>query len=162
MRYLYTSVLLAFLIPEAGSSAAEALLTSEGPPLVISSWSEVELMSALGVKLRTRQITEREAHRTVDVYTRLVSPSLRRIRVDDADLRQAVILLDGWRITACWRRPPSRHRGRASGNNLHLRSGYGKSWRDSRHRRALTKDHIGTANAIVAMSTRRMAWEKQA
>lgn len=97
MRYVDTSVLLAFLVPEAGSDAAEALMTSDGDPLVISSWSEVELVSALGVKLRTKQITAREAHKAIDAYTRLVSPSLRKIRVDDADLRHAVILLDGWR-----------------------------------------------------------------
>jgi predicted nucleic acid-binding protein len=66
MRYLDTSVLLAFLIPEAGSSEAEALMTSAGNPLVISTWSEVELMSALGVKLRTGQMTEREAHSVID------------------------------------------------------------------------------------------------
>ena len=35
MRYLDTSVLLAFLLPEAGSRAA---------------WTEIELMSALGIK----------------------------------------------------------------------------------------------------------------
>jgi hypothetical protein len=54
-------------------------------------------VSALGVKLRTRQITEREAHSAIDAYTRLVSPSLRRIKVDDEDHRKAVILLEGWR-----------------------------------------------------------------
>jgi uncharacterized protein len=97
MRYLDTSVLLAFLVPEAGSSAAEALMMSDGDPLVVSSWSEVELVSALGVKLRTRQITERDAHCAVDAYLQLVSPSLRRIRVEDADHRKAMILLDGWR-----------------------------------------------------------------
>jgi predicted nucleic acid-binding protein len=37
MRYLDTSVLLAFLIPEAGNNAAEAFMTSDGDPLVISS-----------------------------------------------------------------------------------------------------------------------------
>jgi predicted nucleic acid-binding protein len=97
MRYLDTSVLLAFLLPEAGSIAAEALMMSDGDPLVVSSWSEVELVSALGVKLRTRQITEREAHSAIDAYTQLVSPSLRRIRVDDADHRKAAVMLDGWR-----------------------------------------------------------------
>ncbi|MES2758851.1 MAG: type II toxin-antitoxin system VapC family toxin [Pseudomonadota bacterium] len=97
MRYLDTSVLLAFLLPEAGSSTAEALMMSDGDPLVVSSWSEVELVSALGVKLRTKQITEREGQRAIDAYAQLVSPSLRRIRVDDADHRKAVILLDGWR-----------------------------------------------------------------
>ena len=97
MRYLDTSVLLAFLVPEAGSDAAEALMTSDGDPLAVSSWCEVELVSALGVKLRTKQMTERDAHRAIDAYARLVSPSLRRIRVDDADHRKAAIFLDGWR-----------------------------------------------------------------
>ena len=35
MRYLDTSVLLAFLVPEVGSSAAEALMTSDGRQAVI-------------------------------------------------------------------------------------------------------------------------------
>ncbi|MES2018733.1 MAG: type II toxin-antitoxin system VapC family toxin [Pseudomonadota bacterium] len=99
MRYLDTSVLLAFLIPEAGSSAAEALMTSNGEPLVISSWSEVELMSALGIKLRTKQMTEREALIATNAYTRLVLPCLRRLQVDDADHRKAVDLLKGWRTS---------------------------------------------------------------
>lgn len=97
MRYLDTSVLLAFLLPEAGSSAAEALMTSDGDPLVVSTWTEVELMSALGVKLRTRQIADREALSVIDVYTRLVLPSLRKIQVVDADHQRAVELLKGWR-----------------------------------------------------------------
>lgn len=99
MRYLDTSVLLAFLVPEVGSSAAEALMTSDGEPLAISSWSEVELVSALGVKLRTRQMTERDASSAIDAYTRLVLPSLRRIQVGDADHRKAVTLLKGWRTS---------------------------------------------------------------
>ena len=97
MRYVDTSVLLAFLIPEPGSDAAETLMTSKGGPLAISSWPEVELLSALGVKLRTRQITAPEAHAAVDAYTRLVLPCLRRIQVNDADQRRATILLHGWR-----------------------------------------------------------------
>lgn len=97
MRYLDTSVLLAFLVPEDGSDAAEALMTSDGDPLVVSSWTEVELVSALGLKLRTKQVSEREAHRAIDAYARFVSPCLRRIGVDDSDHRKAAILLDGWR-----------------------------------------------------------------
>ncbi len=34
MRYLDTSVLLAFLVPEAGSNAAKGLMTSDGDSLV--------------------------------------------------------------------------------------------------------------------------------
>jgi predicted nucleic acid-binding protein len=33
MRYIDTSVLLAYLIPEAGSAVAEALMLSSGEPL---------------------------------------------------------------------------------------------------------------------------------
>jgi uncharacterized protein len=99
MRYLDTSVLLAFLLPEAGSSAAEALMTSKGDPLVVSSWSEVELMSALGVKIRARQIAEREAISAMGAYTRLVLPCLHRIQVVDANHRKAVELLKGWRTS---------------------------------------------------------------
>jgi predicted nucleic acid-binding protein len=99
MRYIDTSVLLAFLLPEAGSSAAETLMTSNGDPLVVSSWSEVELVSALGVKIRSRQIAEREAISALGAYARLVSPCLRRIQVVDADHRKAVELLKGWRTS---------------------------------------------------------------
>ncbi len=78
MRYIDTSVLLAFLLPEAGSGAADALMTSNGDPLVVSSWSEVELVSALGVKNRTRQIAEREAISALGAYTRWSMPIIGR------------------------------------------------------------------------------------
>jgi predicted nucleic acid-binding protein len=55
------------------------------------------LLSALGIKLRSNQLTEADAHDVVDTYSRLVSPHLHRISVEDADHRQAVILLEGWR-----------------------------------------------------------------
>ncbi|QDQ28521.1 type II toxin-antitoxin system VapC family toxin [Chitinimonas arctica] len=99
MRYVDTSVLLAYLTPEAGSLAAETFMVSSGEPLAISSWTEVELLSALGVKIRTRQLSKVSAHDVVDTYSRIVSPHLHRIDVDDADHRQAVILLEGWRTT---------------------------------------------------------------
>ncbi|NML63124.1 type II toxin-antitoxin system VapC family toxin [Massilia sp. RP-1-19] len=97
MRYVDTSVLIAYLIPEASSAVAEAFMLSAGAPLAISSWTEVELLSALGVKVRTRQLSKAAAHDVVDTYSRSVAPQLYRIAVDDADHRQAVILLDGWR-----------------------------------------------------------------
>lgn len=97
MRYLDTSVLLAFLLPKPGSSSAEALMTSKGDALVVSSWTEVELMSALGVKIRSRQIAEREALSAMSACTRLVLPCLRKVPVSDSDHHQAVELLKGWR-----------------------------------------------------------------
>ena len=97
MRYVDTSVLLAYLTPEAGSAVAEKFMLSAGAPLAISSWTEIELLSALGVKLRTKQLSLAAVHEVVDTYSKLVAPQLLRIAVDDADHRQTVILLDGWR-----------------------------------------------------------------
>ena len=97
MRYVDTSVLLAYLMPESGSQAAEVFMMSAGEPLAVSSWTEVELLSALGVKLRSRQLTEGAARAVLDAYSRLVSPQLRHLAVDDADPRQTLMLLDGWR-----------------------------------------------------------------
>lgn len=97
MRYVDTSVLLAYLMSEADSAVAEAFMLSAGSPLAISSWTEVELLSALGVKVRTKRLSKAAADDVVDMYSRLVAPQLHRISVDDADHRQAVLLLDGWR-----------------------------------------------------------------
>lgn len=108
MRYVDTSVLLAYLTPEAKSEVAEAFMLSAGERLAISSWSEAELLSALGVKLRTRQLTEVAAQDVVDTYSRLVSPHLHRIAVDDDDHRRSVMLLEGWRT------------GLRAGDSLHL------------------------------------------
>ena len=72
-------------------------MLSVGEPLAISSCSEVELLSALGVKVRTRQLSKSAANDVINTYSRLVAPQLHRISVEDADHRQAVILLDGWR-----------------------------------------------------------------
>jgi predicted nucleic acid-binding protein len=99
MRYVDTGVLLAYLTPESGSAVAEEFMLSEGEPLAISSWSEVELLSALGVKLRTKQLSREAAQEVVDKYSLFVSPQLHRFPVDDAEHRRAVLLLEGWHTT---------------------------------------------------------------
>jgi hypothetical protein len=40
-------------------------------------------MSALGVKLRTRQLSDVQANDVIDSYSRLVSPHLDRLDVDE-------------------------------------------------------------------------------
>jgi predicted nucleic acid-binding protein len=42
MRYVDTSVIIAYLTPEVHSPAAQAFMLSAGEPLAISSWTEVE------------------------------------------------------------------------------------------------------------------------
>jgi hypothetical protein len=57
-------------------------MLSKGEALAISSWSEVELLSALGVKLRTRQLTADQAHDVNDSYDRLISAHLFHIDIE--------------------------------------------------------------------------------
>jgi hypothetical protein len=135
MRYLDTSVLLAFLVTEEGSSAAEALMTSDGAPLGISTWTEVELMSALGVKIRSKQLSEREALSVVDVYRRRVLPCLRRVHVGEVAHRRAAGLLDGWRTAL------------RAGDGLHL------AIADSHRATIYTFDHgMAKAGAILGIA----------
>lgn len=47
--------------------------------------------------MRTRQISKAAAQSVVNTYSRLVAPQLKRLPIEDADHRQTVILLDGWR-----------------------------------------------------------------
>ena len=97
MRYVDTSVLVAYLTREAGSDIAETFMQSPGAKLAVSSWTELELLSAFGVKIRTRQLSRQNADDAIDAYSRLVAPQLHRIHVDDSDHRRAVMLLDGWK-----------------------------------------------------------------
>jgi predicted nucleic acid-binding protein len=96
MRYVDTSVLVAYLTPEAGSDAADAFMRSPGAPLAVSSWTEVELFSAMGLKIRTKQLDVTMAREVIDTYTRVVAPQLRHIPVEDLNHNQAAVLLDGW------------------------------------------------------------------
>lgn len=99
MRYVDTSVLIAFLLPESGSQLAERLMTSPGDALAYSSWTEVELLSALDIQVRRKLITRRAAKRVVDVFANLVAPALVRLAVSDNDHRMAAHILDGWQTS---------------------------------------------------------------
>lgn len=91
MRYVDTSVLLAYLMPEAESAVAEKFMLSAGEALAISSWTEVELLSALSVKVRTRQLTKTAANAVIETYGRLVAPAQRCI------VLRSMMLIIAWR-----------------------------------------------------------------
>lgn len=97
MRYIDTSVLVAYLTRESGSTAAENLMRSAGSPIAVSSWTEVELLSALGIKIRTKQLSPVMADSIVKMYKNTVFPLLQYVPVTDADHREACVLLTGWR-----------------------------------------------------------------
>lgn len=96
MRYVDTSVLLAYLTQEAKSECAEAFIRSSGAPLGVSSWVEAELLSALGLKIRTGQLGRELAAEVYRTYRHDVAPHLRHLAVEEADQRNAAKLLEGW------------------------------------------------------------------
>lgn len=96
MRYLDTSVLVAYLTHEPNSLVAEAFLLSQGAPLAISTWTEVELFSALSHKIRTKQLTKLLADGIVRKYRQSILPHFRLLPIAEADYVRAAALLDGW------------------------------------------------------------------
>lgn len=96
MRYVDTSVLLAYLTREANSDCAEAFMRSPGPTLCVSAWVETELLSALGLTIRTGQLARELAAEVYRTYRQDVAPHLRQCAVEDADHRNAARLLEGW------------------------------------------------------------------
>ena len=97
MRYVDTSVQIAYLIPEVSSAVAESFMLSTGDPIAVSAWSEVELLSAIGIKLRAGQISKVDADNVVETYSQQVGSHVRHIPIVDDDHRYASALLNGWR-----------------------------------------------------------------
>jgi len=108
MRYIDTSVLVAYLLPETYSEQAErALQQPENYPLALSAWTETELHSALGIKCRTGQIEVPGMNAVLQQYYAL-RPHFLRLEVMDTDYRLANELLSHWRA------------GLRAGDALHL------------------------------------------
>jgi predicted nucleic acid-binding protein len=62
MVYLDTSVLMAMLCPEAETDFVIGWFRqSDGAEIVSSPWARTELASALAIKLRTKQLSKKEA-----------------------------------------------------------------------------------------------------
>ena len=74
MAYIDTSVLVAYYWPEALSGAAQAEIRKAEWP-AISPLSELEFISALALKIRTREVNEKSA--------RLILSTFRQHRADN-------------------------------------------------------------------------------
>jgi hypothetical protein len=108
MHYVDTSVLMAYLIPEPYSAKAEAALrTPDHLPLAVSEWTETELVSAFGIKCRTKQIDESDMQKGLDEYEALRGFFV-HLQVLHEDYLNAARLLRNWRV------------GLRAGDALHL------------------------------------------
>ena len=55
------------LLPEVHTTAAAAFLEEASAPLAISSWSVTELHSALGLKVRTKALSQAQAETVLEL-----------------------------------------------------------------------------------------------
>ncbi|MDD5329968.1 MAG: type II toxin-antitoxin system VapC family toxin [Sulfuricella sp.] len=97
MRYFDTSVLVAYLVNEAHSAKAEAALTSvPGRERIISDWGRVELVSALGVKVRTQQLSQTDATTALSRFERIADRYFTVCPIVGADYLRAQTLLNSF------------------------------------------------------------------
>jgi predicted nucleic acid-binding protein len=118
MLYLDTCVLLAVLTPEAHSAAAVALLAQGPAPLAISSWGITELHSALGLKVRTKALSQMQAEAVLQRFERSLAPGLQLLELESQDFLNANACLRGWTTTL--RAVDALHLAIASGRGANL------------------------------------------
>lgn len=108
MQYVDTSVLVAYLTLETYSARAiQVMRDINRQPLAVSTWTETEFFSALGIKLRTKQLNEEQAQRVEKQY-QLCKSSFIWLSVTDKDYQTASKLLKHWQT------------GLRAGDALHL------------------------------------------
>ena len=96
MLYIDTCVLLAVLMPEVHSAVAAAILEEASAPLAISAWSVTELHSALGLKVRTKALSQAQAETVLQSFERSLAPALLVLELEPQDFRNANACLRGW------------------------------------------------------------------
>jgi predicted nucleic acid-binding protein len=74
--YLDTSLVVALCAPEADSDRVESVLAAIVEPLCISQWTSVEFTSAIGIKVRNRELTESLARRALAEYYEAFEPGV--------------------------------------------------------------------------------------
>jgi len=93
MYYIDTSVLVAYYCPEPVSEAAERLLQRVETP-VISSLTEVELVSAIARKVREKELSVGDGNRIINQYrSHRKDTILRLISLTEAHFQAAFNML---------------------------------------------------------------------
>ena len=81
MIYLDTSVVVPIFVPEAASEAISAWLEIPGKTLVSADWILTEFASALGIKVRRGEMTQKHAGSVWDSFEIFSSSGLRLVPV---------------------------------------------------------------------------------
>ena len=93
MIYLDSSVLVPYLVSEPQSHAVEEALGKLRQDVAISYWTEAELVSALGRKVRNRECSEATLRRTVAQMRSTVAASFIRLAPAIQDFEQAITFM---------------------------------------------------------------------
>lgn len=108
MTYLDTNIVVALCVREWSSDRVEAALATMDTSWTTSEWTRVEFTSAIGIKVRTRELSESLARRALADYYTALAPGLRVITPTREDYILAANYLQDLR------------RGLRSGDALHL------------------------------------------
>lgn len=77
MLYLDTNIVVALCVREQDSDRVEAALAAIKEPFTTSEWTRVEFTSAMGIKVRNRELTELLARRALADYYQAFEPGIK-------------------------------------------------------------------------------------
>ena len=94
MIYLDTNLLVALVVNEPASGRVDAWLSAQaGEQITTSLWALMETTSALGIKVRRRDITQKTAAVAAALLEQQVLPMLELIDVTSATFMRGEVLL---------------------------------------------------------------------
>lgn len=109
MLYLDTSFLVPYFVSEESSEKVERFLRGvKGEELAVSTWTATEFVSALGLKVRTRQLDQPAAAAALAAFREVAEGYFNWLPVSSADFRAASNYLEKWGL------------GLRAGDALHL------------------------------------------
>lgn len=95
MHYVDTSILVAALLNEVHTDAAQQWLSQQAAgQLLISDWVVTEFSATLSVKLRDRQIEQAHRSNALALFTRLTEESFATLSASRSDFRTAARYAD--------------------------------------------------------------------
>ena len=99
MLYLDTSFLVPYFVSEESSEKVEAYLRGlEGEELVLSAWTATEFVSALGLKVRTKQLDKPAASAALAAFRELGEGYFNWLAVSPGDFKAASAYLEKWNL----------------------------------------------------------------
>ena len=109
MLYLDTSFLVPYFVSEESSEKVEAYMRGlEGEELFVSAWTATEFVSALGLKVRTKQLDKPAASAALAAFHELGERHFNWLAVTPGDFKAASAYLEKWNL------------GLRAGDALHL------------------------------------------